>query len=145
MKSNKKTLPVNFNKLSEKSQRSWTIPEIYTDEIYSCIDCGESCVFTAIQQQEWYEIQKKYYWERPVRCQVHYMQWKNKKLTKTSMDQKLNKLKEKPNDINCLFEYAKSIIEYHKANGKGNLQIAISILKKVNETGELYKYCRENL
>lgn len=77
MRESPNRLPVDQSRLSEKSLRSWSLPEYYTDERYRCVGCGKECVFTAETQKEWYEDQGKFFWERPDRCEDCHSEWRS--------------------------------------------------------------------
>lgn len=138
-------IPVCFKSLSEKSQKSWDIPEFYEDITFECVDCKKQVVFTAIQQQEWYEVQKKYFWQRPIRCVFHHDFWRETRKLKFSMDRSLEKLKENPNDFEIMKQCAESITFYHQRTKTGDLKLAISLFKKLNLQNELYLYCKKEM
>lgn len=43
-------------------------PSMYRDEAFLCRDCGEEQVWTAKQQQWWFEEVGALYWRKAVRC-----------------------------------------------------------------------------
>ena len=141
----KTKLPVEFDKLSEKSLCSWDIPEFYLDELYKCIDCGKQFIHTAETQKEWYEVQKKYIWQRPNRCDTHFQEWRVARKSKFEMDKALEKLREFPEDRKLLKSYAESIVKFHKNHERGNLQIAMSIFNKLEIKSNHSAYCRDRL
>lgn len=127
MKKNK--IAVDFNKLSAKSQNSWTIPEFYEDEIISCVDCGENFLFSAAEQKKWYEEDKRYFFQRPIRCIKHHNEWLQVKRTKSRMDRLLEEIKT-PCSAKLQLNCAEAIIEYWVLTGEGNLNLAKKLLKK---------------
>ena len=70
-------LPVDRSRLSEASLRSWSIPEYYTDQRYTCVGCGNECIYKAETQKEWCEVQGKFFWERPTRCEECHAEWRS--------------------------------------------------------------------
>jgi len=140
-----KKIPVNLDNLSEKSLRSWGLPTHYKDELYKCVDCGITCLFTAVEQQQWYEEVKRYYWQRPNRCSIHHDEWREKRKHKFEMDRDLELLKQTPNDKEIMLKCAKSIVQFHKDTGAGNLQTVLCLLKKLELQKSLYKYCINNI
>ena len=138
-------IPVNKKKLSEKSLRSWDIPEFYKDEIYTCIDCGKETLFSAKEQQQLYEVKQKYFWQRPNRCLLHHDIWRDTRKKKFSMDQKLQELSQKPDNQEVMIDCADAIVLYHKKTNHGNLQLAASLFKKLKTESTHYLYCKEKL
>ncbi len=145
----KNRIAITFENLSEASKRSWTIPEFYEDEEYGCVDCGEASLFAAERQKEWYEIQKRYFFQRPIRCQDCHDIWRDQKKSKLHMDRKLEELKSNPENQNVMEECAFAIIDFHQKNNRGNLNMALHLLRAlkaqkknvVNATD----YCKENI
>lgn len=68
-------VPVDFSQLSASSQRSYGIPNYYEDIKFACLGCGKNVIFSATQQQRWYEEEKRYFWERPNKCYDCYREW----------------------------------------------------------------------
>jgi len=68
-------IPVDFSRLSESSRRSYGIPRHYEDIRFKCLGCGKNVIFPASQQQQWYEAEKRYFWERPNKCYPCYREW----------------------------------------------------------------------
>lgn len=143
MKKKRKKIPVCFTALSEASQRSWTIPEFYEDETYRCVDCGKESLFTAEMQREWYEVKKRYFFQRPIRCSEHHEEWRLKRKSKFKMDRALAALRKNPESENAMQTTAKAIIDFHKKTGNGNLQAALHLLRKLGNDDELLNYCKE--
>ena len=141
----KTKLPVDFEKLSEKSLRSWTIPEFYEDQIYNCVECGRECIFTAEEQKRKFEEEKKYIWQRPNRCREHFQLWRESRKAKFEMDRALEQLKQNPEDKKLLISYAESIVKFHQKNERGNLQIAMSIFKRFEVKDNYSHYCKETI
>ena len=131
-KPKKQKIPVNVNKLSDKSKRSWTLPEFYEDEAYNCVDCGAQCVFTAEQQQKWYEGSKRYFWQRPIRCDEHHKIWAVSKKKKLKMDHLISELNGS-NSKKMMLECAESIVEFYEQTGHGNLGMAKHLLKNLKD------------
>jgi hypothetical protein len=128
--SKKNKIAVDFNQLSEKSRKSITIPEFYEDEAIKCVDCGETFIFTAATQKQWYEKDKRYFWQRPIRCSKHHEIWKKARFAKERMDGLLEEAKVSKSD-NAKLECAESIIEYRELTGHGNLLLAKKLLKSL--------------
>jgi hypothetical protein len=68
-------VPVDFSQLSASSQRSYGIPHYYEDIKFQCLGCDKEVTFPASQQKQWYEEQKRYFWERPNKCFDCYREW----------------------------------------------------------------------
>ncbi|MBN2712854.1 MAG: zinc-ribbon domain containing protein [Planctomycetes bacterium] len=137
-----------FDQLSEASQRSWGIPEYYKDENYACIDCGEESTFTAQLQKYWYEVKKGYFYQRPIRCRACHEVWRAAKTCKHRMDRLLAKLDESPEDGKLMIETAAAIVEFHIKEKRGNLALAMHLLRQVKSRKEvktLMAYCQTNL
>ena len=141
----KTKLPVEHEKLSEKSLRSWVLPEFYVDEIYNCIDCGKKCIHTAETQKRWHEEEKKYFWQKPLRCDIHFQEWRESRKSKFKMDRVLEKLKDHPEDKQLLISYAEAIVNFHQKNERGNLQLAMSIFKRFEIKDNNSHYCKQIL
>lgn len=45
-------------------------PEYYRDVEFDCVDCGKHQVWTAAQQQWWYEVAKGSIYTRAIRCRA---------------------------------------------------------------------------
>jgi hypothetical protein len=138
-------IPINYKLLSEKSLRSLPLPEFYKDETYKCVDCSKISIFSAQEQQNWYEVQKKYFWQRPVRCLLHHDIWRDTRKRKFTMDQKLEELRENPENRKTMIASAEAIVQFHKKTKTGNLELAISLFKKLKIETKYYLYCKENL
>ncbi|NQZ56097.1 MAG: zinc-ribbon domain containing protein [Lentisphaeraceae bacterium] len=141
----KHSIPVNFERLSEESKRSWTIPSHYTDQTYKCVDCGQECLFLAETQKEWYEIKKRYYWQHPIRCLNHHKKWLSTRKHKFEMGRNIEALSQNPESEELMGNCAESIIQFHKDTGTGNLKTALHLLKKLNRTDSFYTYCKSQL
>lgn len=61
-------IPVNRNRWSESSQRSYKSIEFYEDRPWHCRGCGQSFVFTAQEQQQAFEVEQRYIHWHPVLC-----------------------------------------------------------------------------
>ena len=138
-------IPVDFSELSEKSQRSWDIPEFYEDINFECVECGKKEIFTAQEQQEWYEVKKKYFWQRPIRCSLHQDIWRETRRRKFKMDRSLLELKDDPNNLESMKQCAEAITLYHQSTKNGNLELAISLFKKLKLQNKLYDYCKKEI
>jgi len=139
----KQQILIDSSKLSEKSQRSLGIPEYYTDEIIKCTDCEATFLFSAIEQQEWYEHKKVYFWQRPIRCEFHYHKWIRVKKIKQAMDSNLAKLDSEPDNNKLMNSCADLITEYHKETQNGNIKKAIELYNKLNLKNDNYLYCKK--
>ena len=95
--------------------------------------------------KEWYEVSKRYFWQRPTRCSYHHDEWRIKRKNKFAMDRNLSALKENPSDEVIMAKCAESIVQFHKDTGNGNLQTALCLLNKLERTDSLYVYCRNQL
>ena len=141
--------PVNINELSEASKRSCSLPDFYEDKWYKCIDCGEKSLFLASSQKEWYEVQKRYFYQHPIRCRDCNNLWSETKKSKLNMDNRLVELKINPKNQKLIKECAFAIIAFHKKSNKGNLCKALHLLRSIKahkkdiEDGILY--CGENI
>ena len=136
---------VDSRQLSEKSLRSRDIPTHYIDELYHCIDCGIECTFLADQQKDWYEVEKRYFWQRPTRCIFHHDEWRVKRSNKFDMDRRLEALSKNPRDEENMAQCAESMVQFHKDTSNGNLQTALCLLKKLKRTDPFYTYCKDRL
>lgn len=61
-------VPVNRERWSESSQRTYALMEFYEDIIWSCRGCGQSSVFTAQEQKQAFEVEQVYIYWRPRLC-----------------------------------------------------------------------------
>lgn len=143
MSDEKRRIPVCFENLSVASQQSWTIPEYYEDETYKCVDCGREVIFTAEQQQEWYEQKKRYFFQRPIRCPTHHEEWRRTRKSKYQMDAALAQLRANPASDEAMRAAARAIVEFHKRTGKGNLQSAIHLFRRLSVDDADLRYCRQ--
>ena len=125
-----KKLKVNKNLLSEKSLRSYDIPDYYYDETINCEECNKSFVFTKEEQQKWYEVQRKYFWMRPKYCDVHYQKWLVRHKSKIEMDKNLKELGQ-TDSLKVMYNTAESIYQYYLLNKhQGNIEKVRHLLKK---------------
>jgi len=139
----KQQILIDPSRLSEKSQRSLGIPEYYIDEIIKCTDCDVSFLFSAIEQKEWYEHKKVYFWQRPIRCEFHYHEWLRIKKMKKEMDRNLAILESEPDNKKLMNICADSITEYHKGTQNGNIKKAMELYNKLNLKNDNYLYCKK--
>ena len=56
------------NPEAQAPNNSWNPPTYYDDQHFQCIDCGADAVWTAKQQQWWYEVAKGPIYSQAVRC-----------------------------------------------------------------------------
>lgn len=60
--------------IADQSQQadnnSYSPPEFYEDLEFVCVDCGSEEVWTAKQQQWWYEVAKGSIYSRAIRCRA---------------------------------------------------------------------------
>lgn len=140
-------IPVSPNALSEKSKRSWSTLKYYEDQIYRCVECGKETVFSAEQQREWYEIKKRDIYLKPVRCHQHFVEWAIARQVKLKMAKALEDLRLHPNSGEIKRNCALSIVEFHKNTGKGNLNTALHLLRKLNGSADedAITYCNEQI
>lgn len=138
-------IPVCPESLSEESQRSYGIPEFYEDEYYKCIECGKETLFSAEQQKQWYEVEKRYLFQGPIRCRHHFFLWLSDRKTKFRMDKALEYLNLHPDSKDAMRDYALSIVEFHKNTGNGNLHTAVHLLRKLNKDPDELAYCIEQI
>ena len=145
----RKKLRVRKRELSEKSKRSWGIPAYYEDEAYSCVECGKRCLFSAMQQKEWYEVKKRYLGQRPIRCADCHLAWRETRSSKFKMDRLLTSLKDDPCDRERMVACALEIVGYHRRTGRGNLDLALHLLKAQQSDESLIlealDYCRSQV
>ena len=128
-----KKLKVNKNLLSEKSLRSYDLPDYYYDETINCETCHKSFVFTKEEQQEWYEVQRKYFWMRPKYCDTHYNEWLARYKSKIEMDKMFKEL-EQNDSLKVIFKVAESIYKYYLLNShQGNIEKLRQLLKRCIE------------
>lgn len=123
-----KRIPVDFDALSEESRKSCSILDYYEDETFLCVDCGKVCAFPADKQKLWYEVHKRYFWQRPIRCAEHHELWSEAKSQKLKMDHLIADLK-KSNSRKLKIECAEAIIKHSELTGRGNLRMATELGK----------------
>ena len=142
-------IKVNREELAPESLRSCSLPEFWQDEHYTCVDCGRKVLFTARKQQEWYEVEKRPIFERPMRCPEHFKEWRKNRHVKSVMDWALRKLKADPENHAAMRDAALAIVEYHQHTGRGNLQMAVRLLRNVQtrkgRVAEAFAYCQDKL
>ena len=134
MKKMKRSLRVRFEHLSEASQRSISLPESYQDEVYICRDCACQCLFKAEQQQSWYELDKRYFYQRPVRCGPCHSKWCDTRRIKLRVARASHPV-----------DYATALVQLHQRTGNGNLAKALHLLRNHCAEPELQTYCVEQL
>lgn len=128
---NPRTLAVDRNMLSEASQRSAFLPEIYTSRIERCIGCGVNELFSAEDQKQWYEKAKNYIFGMRSRCKSCQKKWKKLKI----------EISEFPKELRCdctlddLENMLATLIEYERISETARPDIALfhRIYKKINE------------
>jgi hypothetical protein len=74
--SSTKTMPADQEQWSEASKRSRSYVKgadcVYRDEYYWCANCGKPCVFTAADQKQAYEVEKRYIFQQRKLCNLCY-------------------------------------------------------------------------
>jgi len=142
-------IPVDRAALHPDSLRSWCIPEDWRDETFKCVDCGQVVRFSARQQRDWYEVQKRPIFERPNRCAVHFQAWRQGRRAKFAMDRRLALLEGSPNDMKVVLDAALSIVRYHEQTSQGNLALALCLLRRLNSRkkpiAKAVAYCESTL
>jgi hypothetical protein len=74
-----KKVPINKSEYSEESMRSVGhefLGNYYEDIKYECGKCKKNSIFSAIEQQQTFEIRKKYMWIQRKLCAVCYIEMK---------------------------------------------------------------------
>jgi hypothetical protein len=64
----KKRIPANL--AAQAKNNSYYPPEYYEDRQFKCADCGTEEVWTAKQQQWWYEVAKGPIFSTAIRCRA---------------------------------------------------------------------------
>ena len=140
---------VDFERISAASQRSLGIPSLYEDVTYWSVVCGKECLFSARRQKVWYEEKKRYYWQRPIRCDNCFRVRQQPRSAKFHMDRSLAALQDAQGDRELMRQCALQIVDYHRQTGRGNLPLAIHLLNaqdsEENEVLEALAYCRDKL
>ena len=126
-------LPLDLTALSEESRRSRGIPDHYVDEAFTCVDCGKGCIFTATRQKDLYEVKKRCFYVRPVRCTACAKAYRETKRTAFPLDQALARLPKRTEDDAFKLDCALGIIEFHRLSQRGNLALALHLLRGQGE------------
>jgi hypothetical protein len=98
----------------------------YVDEAKQCIQCGASFVFTARQQQFWYEERKANFYSRAVRCQSCRRQRRSDNALRRQLAESTQRIREQPDDPAALVAYAEHTAEHFQRLGQGDLNQAIA-------------------
>lgn len=105
----------------------------YVDEQKQCIQCGEGFVFSAHEQKYWYETLKYNSLSTAIRCKKCRKQKRNDRALQHQQTSAVDLAKEKPNDPLAIMELAKSTYQYYERFNTGNIDLAISKLRKVRK------------
>lgn len=74
-----KKVPINKSEYSEESMRSVGhefLGNYYEDIKYECVKCKQKSIFSAIEQQQTFEIRKRYMWIQRKLCAVCHIEMK---------------------------------------------------------------------
>ena len=138
-------VPVDFKALSDDTRHSHGLPDHYVDERFTCVDCGKECLFTAAQQKQLYEVKKRCFYQRPVRCSSCSASFRETRRTEFPLDQALARLPKRITDDSFKLDCALGIIEFHRLSQRGNLSLALHLLRAQREDSRRVKramdYC----
>ena len=126
-------IPVQRERLSAASRRSYDDPEFWEDEEIRCRNCGTLFTFSALLQQDWYERQGKHLQVKPVLCGRCFFEHSQPRRLKSRMDYALRKLREAPGTRTKL-EAAETIIDYYRREQRGDIRLALRLAREVLRT-----------
>ncbi len=102
----------------------------YTDEEYECAACKQAFVFSANEQQYWYEDLQFELWVKPFRCVECRRQRRNKRKLRMELTSASNALQADPDNPDVLLMYAQTTFEYFQEFQEGNLNQAIASARR---------------
>ncbi len=136
------SIPVCEEKLNKRCRGAMSVPSYYRDRGFKCVDCGESFVFSAKEQREWYEVKKMLIWQTPIRCSIHYKQWNEKKVIALRLNSGSSEYRNNPESPLAMREYAHAIVAYYNIFNEGKLEEALHLFRKLGDEEDVDK-CRQ--
>lgn len=116
-------------------------PDYYRDKQQNCIDCGVKFVFTAEEQQVWYEKYGIPHYALKCRCGECRERHKTRQEMKTAYDNAVQTAKTHSEDALANFELGKSTFLQIEAGHGGHLESAIGALKRALELNPRMAEC----
>lgn len=105
----------------------------YTNTNLSCIQCEEDFTFDAAEQKFWYETLEFHYRSIPNRCPDCRKQKRAENSLKANMDHFYELYTKNPKDVLTMLHLARAICLHYEKFQIGNLDLAISLARKVKE------------
>lgn len=102
----------------------------FVDEAKQCIQCGAPFVFTAREQQFWYEERKANFHSRAVRCQRCRRQRRSDNALRRQLAESAQRVREHPDDAAALVAYAEHTAEHYRRLDQGDLNQAIAATRR---------------
>lgn len=102
----------------------------YLDQERECVQCGRGFVFSAAEQKYWYESLKFHFDSVAVRCPDCRRKRRSEKALRVQIAAAKQDLLERPGDPALLLQLARSLAEYYRRTGQGNLDEAIAACRK---------------
>ncbi|MFC6633649.1 zinc-ribbon domain containing protein [Microbulbifer taiwanensis] len=130
-------VPLNKEAYSDESKQSigWEyLGKEYRDISYTCKKCKNKAIFTAREQKEYFEVQKKYMWTKRTLCSVCWKEIKQIKSELASLEQRYIERKlELKSDRKFLLRWLQLLLEYPKYGKPKNSSKIASIEKALSE------------
>jgi len=108
----------------------YSVPDFYYDEKKICVDCRNNFVFTAEEQQTWYERYKIPYQAVAVRCHYCAKQHRFAESLKAEYDQTARELKLLPRDPDLNAEFGRLVVVRFEMGHLQKLDAAIAALRR---------------
>lgn len=105
----------------------------YVDEQKKCIQCGETFIFSAIEQKYWYESMRSRGAAEVVRCLSCRRRRRSEKVLRAQIASAKTDVRHDPGDGTAWLLLAASIVRYHQRTGQGNLEEAISAARRARK------------
>ena len=114
-------LPVDRNRWSESSQRTYATIQFYEDIAWTCRGCGQSDVFTAQEQKQAFEVEQIYIYWHPCLCEAcsHKKQSTAENMRRYETHWKANK-QELRHDLAFLKQWVVLLETYAQLSGRKN-------------------------
>lgn len=109
---------------------SYFPPEFYYDEVKICEDCKDEFLFSAEEQQAWYEQYKIPHYAVAVRCPFCQAEHKRAESLKAEYDEAATQLKSRPDDPRLNTDFGRLAVLRFEIKGVQRLDSALAALRR---------------
>jgi hypothetical protein len=122
--------------LGEQVSTHYAPQYFYVDQLKQCVQCKESCVFSATEQKYWYESLKFRFSSKAIRC----VKCRQRRRSVSALGKQIAEaraaLRQRPDDPADNLALARALVEYHERTGHGRLSDAVAAARRAAKGGD---------